>query len=258
MADVHPTAIVSPEAEFASDVQIGPYCIVGSSVVIGSGTRLMGHAVVDGHTRIGSDCTLYPFCSVGLQTQDLKFREGNVSHVEIGDRTTIREYVTIHAATDHGDVTRVGSDCHIMAYAHIAHDCVVGNEVIIANCGTLAGHVVLEDQVILGGLSAVHQFVKLGRLSIVGGCSKVTQDVPPFMMADGHPLRIPAVNSIGLKRRGISEESQRHLKQAHRILYRQDLSTSHALERLATEVEQVEEIQQLIRFISSSERGIVK
>lgn len=257
MADIHPTAIISPDAGIGADVYIGPYCLVGPHVSIGAGTRLMGHVVVDGHTRIGSSCTLFPFCSVGLQTQDLKYG-GGTTYVEVGDRTTIREYVTIHSATGDGDTTRVGSDCHIMAYAHIAHDCLVGNEVIIANCGTLAGHVVVEDQVILGGLSAVHQFVRLGRLSITGGCSKVTQDVPPFMMADGNPLHIPAINTIGLKRRGIEEPVPRILKQAHRILYRENLSTRQAVDRIAGDLKSVPEIRHLIDFINSSERGIVK
>lgn len=257
MATVHPTAIVSAGAQLGESVEIGPYSMVGEHAVIGDGTRLVGHVVVDGHTEIGAGCTLFPFCSIGTQTQDLKYR-GGITRVRIGHRTTIREYVTINSATGDGDATVVGSDCHIMAYAHIAHDCMVGNEVIIANCGTLAGHVRVEDQVILGGLSAVHQFVHLGRLAIIGGCCKVTQDVPPFMMADGTPLQIPTINAIGMKRKGLDESVQREMKKAHRILYRENLSTRQALEAMETRLEKWPEIEHLIAFIKRSERGIVK
>ena len=178
--------------------------------------------------------------------------------MEIGDRTTLREYVTVNAATNDGDVTRVGSDCHIMAYVHVAHDCIIGNEVIMANCATLAGHVQIEDQAIIGGLCGIHQFVRVGRLAITGGCSKLTQDLPPFMMADGNPLEVPAINSVGLKRRGIPEAVESLIKKAHRILYREGLSTRQALEKMEKEIELVPEIQHLINFIKSSERGIAK
>lgn len=257
MATIHPTAIIDAQATLADDVDVGPYSVIGPNVEIGSGTRLMSHVVVDGHTQIGDGCTLFPFCSIGQQTQDLKFKGGK-TYVQIGNATTIREYVTINAATNDGDTTRVGSHCHIMAYAHIAHDCQVGDGVILANCGTLAGHVIVEDQVILGGLSAVHQFVRLGRLSIIGGCSKVTQDVPPYMMADGNPLRVHAINSIGLKRKGVHLEAQKKIKQAFRILYRTGLTTRIARERIQAEVPETPEITQLIEFLERSERGITK
>lgn len=257
MATVHPTALVAPGAELGEEVDIGPYCVVGARVRIGAGTRLVAHVVVDGWTAIGANCTIFPFASVGLQTQDLKFK-GGAPRVEVGDHTTIRESVTIHAATNDGDATLVGSHCHIMAYAHVAHDCIVGNGVIIANAGTLAGHVVVEDRAIIGGLTGVHQFVRLGRLCIIGGCSKVTQDVPPFVMADGHPLTVPAINSVGLKRAGLSEDGQRALKAAHRILYRRGLATGAAVEAIEREVEQTEEVRHLVAFVRSSQRGIVK
>lgn len=257
MSEIHPTAIVSPEARLGESVIIGPFCCVGPNVTIGAGTRLISHAVVDGYTRIDDGCTVFPFASIGLQTQDLKYKGGKPG-VIVGAQTTIRESVTINAATADGDRTRVGSHCHIMAYAHIAHDCVVGDHVIIANVGTLAGHVILEDRVILGGLSAVHQFTRLGRNSIVGGCAKVVQDVPPFMMADGNPLRIPGLNTVGLSRAGVSEESQKALKLAHRLLYRSGLGTRDALARIEAEVQQTPEVQHLLQFVRSSERGIVK
>lgn len=257
MSHIHPTAIIDSAAELGAEVEIGPYCVIGPHVQIGDGAKLMSHVVVDGHTRLGARCTVFPFASIGQQTQDLKYR-GGTTRVEVGERTTIREYVTINSATSDGDVTSVGSGCHIMAYAHIAHDCRVGNEVIIANCGTLAGHVTVEDQVILGGLSAVHQFVRIGRLSIIGGCSKVVQDIPPFMTADGNPLRIRAINAIGLERKNVPAEIQRQIKMAHRILYRDDLATSKAIERLDAELEPSAEIRHLIDFVKASERGITK
>ncbi len=257
MPGIHPTAVIAPSASLADDVEVGPYSVIGPHVRVGAATRIQSHVVLDGHTTIGSACTVFPFACIGTQTQDLKYR-GGVAHVEIGDQTTIREYVTVNASTDDGGITRIGSRCHIMAYAHVAHDCRVGNEVILANCGTLAGHVILEDQVILGGLSAVHQFVRVGRLCIIGGCSKVTQDVPPFMMADGNPLQVHTINAIGLKRKNISAEAQRLLKKAHKILYRHSLSTSQAVARLETELEQLEEIRHLVEFIRASERGITK
>lgn len=257
MSLIHPTAIVAPGAELGPEVEVGPYCTVGPHARIGAGTRLISHTVVDGWTTIGERCVIWPFASVGLQTQDLKFK-GGAPRTEVGDQTTIREGVTIHAATADGDVTRVGSNCHIMAYAHIAHDCVVGNRVIMANASILAGHVTVEDSAIVGGVTAVHQFVRLGRLCIIGGCNKVVQDVPPFMMADGNPLAIPTINKVGLQRAGFSEDSQRALKQAHRLLYRSGLNTGDALARIEAEIPPTPEIQGLLAFVRGSERGITK
>jgi UDP-N-acetylglucosamine acyltransferase len=257
MPTIHPTAIVHDGARLGDAVDVGPYCFVGPDVEIGPGTRLMGHAWLDGWTRIGAGCTLYPFASIGTRTQDLKYAGGRPG-VRIGDRTVVRESVTVNAATQDGDLTCVGSDCLLMAYAHVAHDCLVGDRVIIANCGTLAGHVVLEDECIIGGLSGVHQFVRVGRLAIVGGCSKVTQDVPPFMMADGHPLAIHGINRVGLERRGVGKETQSTLKEAYRILYRQDLATRTALEQIEAQLEQDPELTRLIDFVRGSQRGITK
>ena len=257
MGEIHPTAVVDPGAEVAADATIGPYCVVGAHVRIGAGSVLMSHVVVDGHSTLGAGCTVYPFASIGTRTQDLKFRGGN-PRVEIGDQTTIRESVTVNAATKDGDATRVGTKCLLMAYAHVAHDCVVGDEAIIANCGTLAGHVILESQSIIGGLTGVHQFVRVGRRAIVGGCSKVTQDIPPFMMADGHPIRVRGINRVGLERRGVPRDTQRQLKAAYRILYRRGLSTGKAADTMEYELAPIPEIEALLGFIRSSERGITK
>ena len=257
MTNVHPTAVVHPGAELAEGVEIGPYSIVGPHARIGAGTRLVAHVFVDGWTAIGAQCIIFPFASVGTQTQDLKYKGGQ-PRVEIGDRTTLREFVTVNAATNDGDLTRVGNDCHIMAYAHVAHDCVVGNGVIMANSANLAGHVIVEDMVGIGGLCGVHQFVRLGRLSYIGGCSKVTQDIPPFMIADGSPLSIHTINSVGLKRRGVTDDAQGLLKKCYRILYRENLSVSQAVEKIEKEVQQVPEVQYLVSFIKNSTRGITK
>ena len=254
---IHQTAIVAAGAHLGADVEIGPYCVIGEHVQLGAGTRLHPHVVVAGHTRIGAGCEIFPFASIGQQTQDLKFR-GGAPGVTIGERTTLREYVTVNAATNDGDLTRVGSGCHIMAYAHIAHDCIIGNDVIMANAATLAGHVTVEDQVILGGMCGVHQFVRIGRLVITGGCSKATQDVPPFMTADGNPMSVHGLNSIGIQRRGISEPTAVALKTAYRILYRENLTAKAALAKIEAEVEQLPEVAHLVAFVRASERGITR
>lgn len=256
MPQIHPTAVVDPGATLGADTIIGPYCVVGERVSIGAGTRLISHVVIDGLTTLGDHCTVFPFASVGLQTQDLKFKGGQPG-VKIGSHVTIRESVTIHAATFDGDFTTVGDHCHIMAYAHVAHDCHVGHRVIMANCATLAGHVIVEDQAIIGGLSGVHQFVRIGRLSITGGCSKVVKDIPPFMMADGNPLAIHTVNKIGMERAGLGETAQAAMKKAYKILYRENRTTESALAELRT-LEKSPELEHLIAFVASSERGITR
>ena len=254
---IHSTAVVAPGAQLGADVEIGPYCVIGEHVQLGAGTKIHPHVVIAGHTRIGAGCEIYPFASIGQQTQDLKFR-GGAPGVAIGERTTLREYVTVNAATNDGDVTRVGNGCHVMAYAHVAHDCVVGNEVIMANAATLAGHVILEDQVIIGGLCGVHQFVRIGRLAITGGCSKATQDIPPFMTADGNPLSVHGLNTIGMQRHGVTEQAQTALKKAYRILYRENLTAKLALAKIEADVEQLPEVAHLVAFVRASERGITR
>lgn len=257
MTDIHPTAIVDTGAELDKNVKIGPYSIIGAHVKIGQGTKIMGHVYLDGWTTIGSGCTIFPFASIGTQTQDLKYK-GAVTFVEIGEHTTLREYVTVNSGTNEGDVTRVGARCHIMAYSHVAHQCIVGNEVIISNAGTLAGHVIVEDNAIIGGLCGIHQFVRIGRMCIIGGCSKATQDIPPFMMADGNPLIIHGLNIVGLQRHNVPDETRRILKEAHRIIYRQNLTVHEALETIKKELPSCPELEHLTSFIASSERGITR
>lgn len=257
MLQIHSTAVVDKKAEIDTGVEIGSYTVVGGDVKIGAGTKVMSHVVLDGKTAIGRECTIFPFASIGTQTQDLKYKGGN-TYVEIGDKNTVREYVTINSGTAEGDVTRVGSGCHIMAYSHIAHQCVIGNNVIISNAGTLGGHVIIEDNATIGGLCGVHQFVRIGRMSFIGGCSKVTKDIPPFMLADGNPARICSLNIIGLQRRNMPEEKRTALKQAFKILFKRDLSTKQALQKIQAELNACPELESLVSFISESERGISK
>lgn len=254
---IHPTAIVHPHAQIGVDCDIGPYCVIGADVVLGDRCRLLSHVVVDGHTVLGNDNEIFPFASIGLKTQDLKWK-GGTTRTRVGHRNTFRESVTIHSATGDGEETVIGNDNHILAYAHIAHNVVIGNGVVMSNVATLAGHVVVEDQAIVGGLAAVHQFCRIGRLSIIGGCSKVVQDVPPFMLADGNPARTRTVNKVGLERKGVGEEAQAALKQAFRLLFREGLTVSNALSRIEADLPALPEILHLVQFIRSSERGISK
>lgn len=256
MIDAHPTAIIAEGAELGAGVEVGPYCVVGPHVKLGGGTRLMSHVVIDGHTTLGAECQVFPFASLGTQTQDLKY-QGAQSFVEIGDRTTIREYVTINSGTLKDEVTRVGSGCLIMAYAHVGHGCTVCNGVIMANGVQLAGHVTLEDDCILGGLSACHQFTRVGRLCMVGGATRIVKDCPPFTMIVGNPATAHGLNSVGLKRHNIDPVAQKQLKSAYRILYREGLSTRNALEKIRAELQMVPELEQLVTFVEKAERGII-
>lgn len=254
---IHSTAIIHPKAEIGSGCEIGPYCIVGEHVVLGDGCRLHSHVVIDGHTRIGKGNQIYPFASIGLQTQDLKWK-GGVTRTEIGDNNTIREFVTIHSATSEGDATVVGSRNNILATCHIAHDCQLGSDIIMSNVGSLAGHVVVEDRAVIGGLAAIHQFCRIGKFSMIGGCSKVVQDVPPFMIADGNPAETRTINKVGMERHGVSEEAQAAMKTAYKILFREGLNISNAIARIEADLPPFPEIKHLVEFVKTSERGISK
>jgi len=254
---IHPTAVVHPKAEVGADCEIGPYCVIGEHVALGRGCRLHSHVVIDGHTRLGAENEIFPFASIGLKTQDLKWA-GGLTRTEIGDHNTFREYVTIHSATGDGETTVVGSHNHILAYSHLAHNVVLGNHIIMSNVATLAGHVIVEDHAVVGGLAAVHQFCRIGKLSIIGGCSKVVQDVPPFMLVDGNPGETRTVNKVGLERNGVSEAAQIALRQAYRILFRDGLTIPNALLRIENELPPLPEIQHLVQFVRTSQRGISK
>ena len=257
MRAIHPTAIVHPKAQIGDGCFVGPYCVIGEHVVLGAGCKFHSHVVIDGHTTLGARNEVFPFASIGLQTQDLKWK-GGVTRVEIDDDNTFREYVTVNRATADGGVTRIGSHNHILAYAHVAHDCALGDHIVMSNVATLAGHITVEDYAVIGGLAAVHQFCRIGRMSIIGGCSKVVQDVPPFMLVDGNPAETRTINKVGLERNGISEETQNALKQAYRILFRDGLAISNALDRIESDLPPGPELKHLVRFARNSERGLCK
>ena len=257
MGIIHPSAIVHAKAAIGADCDIGPYCVIGEHVVLGEGCKAHSHVVIDGHTTFGPNNEIFPFASIGLKTQDLKWK-GGIARTRIGDGNTFREYVTINSATADGESTIVGSHNHILAYAHIAHNVTLGDHVVMSNVATLAGHVVVEDYAVIGGLAAIHQFCRIGEMSIVGGCSKVVQDVPPFMLADGNPAQTRTINKVGLERNGVSAEAQSALKQAYRILFRDGLTISNALARIETELPGLPEIQRLLAFARASERGLSK
>ncbi len=254
---IHPTAVIDPAAVLGADCEIGPYCVIGAQVRLGDRCRLHSHVVIDGVTSLGADNELFPFACLGLKTQDLKWK-GGVTRTEIGDRNVFRENVTVHSATADGGVTRVGSDNHFLAYVHLAHDVQLGSHIVMSNVATLAGHVVVEDHVVIGGLAAVHQFCRIGRYSMIGGCSKVVQDIPPFMMGDGNPAETRFINKVGLERNGFSAEAVKALTQAYKILFREGLTVSNALARIETELPKLPEVEHLVNFCRSSARGISK
>ena len=255
---IHQTAIVEDGAKLGADVEVGPYAHVGKDVVIGDGTIVKQGAIIDGHTTIGSMCQIFPYACIGMKTQDLKYQDGSVSYVEIGDRTVIREFATVHLGTADGEKTVLGSDCLFMCYCHAAHGVVMGNHVICSNSVQLAGDVHLEDYAIVGGVSAAHQFVTVGRHAMVGGCSRVVKDVPPFMLCGtvGGEVHVVGPNAVGLTRRGFSKESIAALREAAKILYHGGLNRTQALERIGKEVEQTEEVKYLVSFYRNSQRGV--
>ena len=254
---IHPTAVIHAHAQLGAGCEIGPYCVIGEHVVLGDQCKLHAHVVVDGHTTLGQANEVFPFASIGLKTQDLKWK-GGVTRTQIGDRNTFRESVTVHSATGDGEVTVVGSDNHILAYCHIAHNCVLGNRIIMSNVATLAGHVKVEDYAVIGGLAAIHQFTRVGTMSIIGGCSKISQDIPPFMMVDGNPAETRTINKVGLERNGVSAEAQAALKQAYKIIFREGLTVSNALARVEAELPPLPEVVRLVEFCRTSQRGVTK
>ena len=253
---IHSTAVIHSGAEIGDGCDIGPYCVIGEHVVLGPRCRLLSHVVIDGHTRLGAENEIYPFASIGLKTQDLKWK-GGVTRTEIGDHNTIRECVTIHSATGDGEATVIGSHNSILASSHIGHNITIGNHAIISMAG-VAGHVSIEDYALVGGMTGIHQFCRIGKMAIVGGCSRISQDVAPFMLVEGNPAEARTVNKVGLERNGVSVEAQAALKQAYKILFREGLTTPNALVRIEQEVPQLPEIQYLVQFVRTSERGIVK
>jgi UDP-N-acetylglucosamine acyltransferase len=255
-ATIHPTAIVEPGAQLGAGVELGAYAYVGPQVVLGAGTRLHHHASVEGDTVVGAGCEVFPYACLGGKTQDLKYAGGKPG-LRVGDRNVFREYVTIHAATQDGDVTRVGSDNVLLASCHVAHDCVLGNHIVMSNGAVLAGHVVVEDHVVVGGYGGVHQFCRLGAYAMLSATAKLVHDLPPYFIADGTPAKVRAINQVGLERNGFSPEQLDRVKQIHRLLYRAGLNRSQALERLENHAQAgTEEFQRMLAFSRGSERGL--
>ena len=256
---IHPSAVVAPGVQVPESCTIGPFCFVGEGVEMGEHCELASHVVLDGPTRMGSHNRIHPFAVVGVGPQDLSY-QGEPTRLEIGDHNEIREYVTIHRGTvKGGGLTRVGSYCLLMAYAHIAHDCAIGDHVIMANAATLAGHVTVEEWAVVGALCPVHQFVRVGAHSYIGGGTTITQNVMPFAKTSAvRDVHAYGANSVGLERRGFSKERVRAIKSAFRVLLAAKLNTTQALERIEREVEQTEDVKMLVEFIRSSERGILK
>lgn len=255
---IHPTAIIDSKADIDSNVDVGPYSIIGANVQIESGTVIGPHVVIQPYVEIGPDCHIFQYASIGAVPQALKF-QGEETYVKIGRGTVIREFVTVNRGTGFGgEITEVGEENLLMAYVHIAHDCKTGRKVILANNATLAGHIVIEDFVTVGGLVAIHQFVRIGKYAYVGGKSAVVKDIPPYVIAAGDRAKLHGLNNVGLKRHGFSQETLSSLKKAYRIIFRIGLTLNEAIERVKAEVEQVPEVNDLIRFIKSSERGITR
>jgi len=254
---IHPTAIVDPGAQLGEGVEIGPFCCIAGTVRIGDRTVVGPRVTLEGHTTLGCDNEIFTGAVVGSMTQDKKF-DGGMSYLRIGDRNKIREYVTINPGTKDGTATVIGSDNLLMAYSHVAHDCVIGNDATLANAATLAGHVIVEDRGIIGGLSAVHQFVRIGKLSLIGGCTKVVQDVPPYTIADGHPARVYGINVVGLDRAGFTKEDKDALKNAFRIVFKSGLTLKKAIATLSAENSSSRAVADLLEFLKQSERGICR
>src|SRR6266478_3479673 len=256
--EFHSTALVSPRAQIGSDCYIGPYSIIGDEVSLGDRVRIDSHCVIDGRTRIGDETHVFPFVSIGLPPQDLKFA-GEATETEIGRRNRIREFVTIHRGTAGGGrITKTGDDCFLMAQAHVAHDCRLGNGVIMANGATLAGHVVIDDGANIGAYSGVHQFCRVGREAYVGGYSVIVKDALPFALTVGNHARCYGLNITGLKRRGYDKEVIDNLHHAFKLLLSSKLNTSQALERIREESPDATEVQLLVDFIENSKRGVIK
>lgn len=256
---IHPTAIVHPRAELGPDVEVGPYCVIGEHVRIGRATRLVSHVVVDGWTEVGERCTLWPFASIGTPPQHLHYK-GEPTRVVIGHDNVLREYVTVNRATvEGGGVTRLGNMNFLMAYSHIAHDCELGNHIIMANSANLAGHITIGDHAVIGGLAGIHQFVRIGAYAMVGGCTPVAQDVPPFMRAaGGYRGRLYGLNSIGLRRHGFSAERISVLKQAYQVLFRSGMRLAEAVKQVREEFKGQPDVMTLLTFLDSSKRGICR
>lgn len=258
MSQIHPTAIIGNNVTLGNNVSVGPYTVIEEGVRIGDNTSIANSCTITGQTTIGNNNRIYSHAVIGSHPQDKKFKPGEKVFLEIGDNNTFREFVTFNTGTESGGgTTRVGSNNLFMAYVHVAHDCVVGNNTIFANVGTLGGHVEVADHAVIGGLAAAHQFVRIGTLAMIGGCSKVAQDVPPYAMCDGARAKIFGINTLGLKRANMSLSTVKAIKQTYKILFHSELKVSSAIEKVKKEVELLPEVDTLLKFVSDSKRGVV-
>ncbi len=255
---IHHTAIVDPKAEIGKDVSIGPYSIVGPEVKIGENSTIGSHVQIEGKSLIGKNCEIYQGASLGGNPQILGFDVDMPSSIKIGDRTQIREYVTVHRSGFENGVTEVGEDCLLMAYTHVAHDCIVGNHVVMVNYTGLPGHIVVEDRAFISGLVGIHQFARIGKYAMVGGMAAVRKDVIPFSLVEGYPARLVGVNSVGLRRNDFPPKIRSAIKSAIKMIKDPDLNTSQAIEKIESEIEMIPEIRYLVDFINASSRGITK
>ncbi|HYJ79281.1 MAG TPA: acyl-ACP--UDP-N-acetylglucosamine O-acyltransferase [Longimicrobiaceae bacterium] len=255
VSDIHPTALIDPSAELAPGVSVGPYSIIGANVRVGARTRIAGHVLIERDTTVGEECTIHHGAVLGTDPQDLKYM-GEPTSLLVGDRTVIREYATLNRGTAALGHTRVGSDCMLMAYVHVAHDCSLGNHVILSNAVNMAGHVSIGDWAIVGGLTPIHQFVRIGAHAFVGGATRVHKDVPPFVKAAGSPMELYGLNSVGLQRRGFSDDVRRELKRAYRLFFASSHNTSQALARAREELSAIPEVEIFLSFFAETERGV--
>lgn len=255
---IHPTAIISPDAQIGTDTEIGPYCVIEAKVRLGDRCKLHSHIVIHGHSEIGDENEFFPFAAIGIKSQDLKYA-GEPTALIIGDRNVFRENTTVHRGTTAETPTRIGSDNLCLSYSHIAHDCQVGNHIILSNNGTLAGHVQVADHAIISGLTAVHQFCRVGAHSITGGISKIVQDIPPFTIVDGNPATVRGINQVGLQRRGFPDQDIRALRTAYKKLFlKKDLNLAEAVKTLDPDLAKNPQVAALLAFIATSERGVTR
>ena len=254
--EIHETAIVHPEAQLGEHVEVGPYTIIDEEVKIGNGTKIGPYVHLERWTTIGRDCRISTGTTIGNESKDLKYNPGDRSFVIIGDRNVIREYTSISRATGKDDATDIGNDNLLMTYVHVAHDCKIGDRTILASFATLGGHVTIEDRAIIGAQAAIHQFARVGDMALAGACSKVVQDIPPYIISDGYPARVRCLNTVGLIRNGVLPRSRLLLKRAYRLLFLSNLNTTQAVKRVREEVEMCEEVEHLLEFIETSQRGI--
>jgi UDP-N-acetylglucosamine acyltransferase len=258
MIHIDPQAVVHETAELGENCSIGPFCTIGAHVKIGANSRLRSHVVVEAHTSIGTDSDIFPFVTIGIQSQDTKYVPDTVTYTNIGDRNVIREFVSIHSGTENGSATTVGNDCNLLAHSHVAHNCTVGNHVVMSHAATLGGHVVIGDHANIGGLSAIHQFCHIGLASMVGGMSRVIQDVLPFTIAEGFPAHMRVINKVGMERAGFDASDVTEVRKAFRILFMREMRLEEAVKQAKEEFPNSSNVQLMIDAIAGSQRGLAR